>query len=72
MDRTQVRSINRITTLREHPLPGFATASIAILQEKLARLTSNEPWKEDVVWLANETGDSPRQMLMGGFRTSSP
>jgi len=49
MDRTQVRSVNRITTLRENPLPGFATAWIAILQEKLAR-----------------------QMLIGGFRTSSP
>jgi hypothetical protein len=58
--------------LQERELPRFATAWIAILQEKLARLTSNEPWKEDVVWLANETGDSPRQMLMGGFRTSSP
>ncbi|ALE57929.1 hypothetical protein P0D87_28420 [Paraburkholderia sp. RL17-368-BIF-A] len=58
--------------LQERELPRFATAWIAILQEKLARLTSNEPWKEDVVWLANETGDSPCQMLMGGFRSSSP
>jgi len=58
--------------LQERELPRFATEWIAILQEELARLMGNEPWKDDVVWLANDTDDSPRQALMGGFRSSSP